>query len=251
MKKALILSLAAILMVASGVAAVSAYEAHIINVTAHVENALYVDDAAVDFGVMFPQEWNKIKREVRLSDSAGEELGTATGDLDEVSFKVFARWKVDPDSGTEGNHLPDVLIPPVTGDDYYAWIGEWLWVAQDATQSETNPMLVPAEWTNVGVAPDYTTTPPTMHKEVTALAMTLDASGSHFLDILFLAPCFEGYYNEDTDVKPAWWPTMWTEPGPWPLILDTDARHLEDGVDLGLDLKIQVTEILRVPPPAP
>jgi predicted porin len=40
MKKA-ILILAALMLVASGVAAVSAYEAHVVNVRSHVENAIY------------------------------------------------------------------------------------------------------------------------------------------------------------------------------------------------------------------
>lgn len=245
MKHKAILIFAALLMVVSGVAAVSAYEAHIINVTAHVENALAVDTTKAEFGVMFPQEWNKIKKEVKLSTSAIAELPVefgVTGDLKSVSFKIYAEWKVDEDYGTGANHLPDVTIG--TGD-YWAWIGEWLWVAQDATQTATNPMSVPTEWTNVGAAPDYTTTPPTMVKPVTTTAMTLTDGSVHYVDILFLAPCFEGYYNSETDTKPSWWPSEWTTPGPWPLIASTDARHLEDGVDLGCDIKIQVTDITR------
>lgn len=240
--KKVILIVTALVMVVSGVAAVSAYEAHIINVTAHVENALDVDTTAADFGVMFPQEWNKIKREVGLSTSAGEELGEAAGELASVSFKIFAEWKVDADNGTEFNHLPNVMID---GIDHYAWMGEWVWVAQDANQTETNPMATPSEWTNVGAAPDYTTTPPTMFKPVSA-PMTLSDNGTHMVDILFLAPCFEGYYNAATDNKSAWFQTI-IDDGKWPLVPDPfySQADPENGVDMGLDLKIQVTDIVR------
>lgn len=237
--KKVILIVTALVMVVSGVAAVSAYEAHIINVTAHVENALDVDTTAAEFGVMFPQEWNKIKREVKLSTSAGEELGQAAGELNSVSFKIFAEWKVDTDNGTELNHLPNVMINDI---DHYAWMGEWVWVAQDATQTETNPMATPSEWTNVGVAPIS----PAMFKPVSTTAMTLSDNSSHFVDILFLAPCFEGYYNAATDNKSAWFQAI-IDAGKWPLVPDPfyGQADPENGVDMGLDLKIQVTDIVR------
>ncbi len=54
--KKILLGLSALVMVLSGVAMVSAYEAHLINVTAHVENALEVDTTPIDFGTVFPEE---------------------------------------------------------------------------------------------------------------------------------------------------------------------------------------------------
>ena len=55
MKKKILLGLVAVVAVAGGVAALSAYEAHVINVTAHIENALYVHPESRDFGTVFPQ----------------------------------------------------------------------------------------------------------------------------------------------------------------------------------------------------
>ncbi len=55
MKKVLLV-LGTLLVSISGVAMVSAYEAHIINVTAHVENAMSVNKDDIDFGTVFPQE---------------------------------------------------------------------------------------------------------------------------------------------------------------------------------------------------
>lgn len=76
MKKAIFI-LAAALMVFSGVAAVSAYEAHMINIKAHVENALIVP-TGLDLGTLFPEEFvesvfafnlsNSFKASDRLSD---------------------------------------------------------------------------------------------------------------------------------------------------------------------------------------
>lgn len=47
----------------------AAFEAHTVNVKAHIENAIHVDPAEIDFGVVFPQE--KLNKEfgIRLSDS--------------------------------------------------------------------------------------------------------------------------------------------------------------------------------------
>ena len=49
MKKKLFLSLAAVLAVAIGVVGLSAFEAHIINVTATIENALNISPDKITF----------------------------------------------------------------------------------------------------------------------------------------------------------------------------------------------------------
>ena len=57
MAKKLLMALVAVLAVAGGIAALSAYEAHVINVTAHIENALDVPTTAINLGTVFPQEY--------------------------------------------------------------------------------------------------------------------------------------------------------------------------------------------------
>ena len=48
----------------------AAFEAHIINVTAHIENALSVDATPIDFGTVFPQEYIDDENiTIALSDS--------------------------------------------------------------------------------------------------------------------------------------------------------------------------------------
>jgi len=67
-KKILIASLS-VLVVAGGIAGLSAFEAHVINVTAKIENALEVSSEEIDFGTVFPQEYLAEPLTIRLSDS--------------------------------------------------------------------------------------------------------------------------------------------------------------------------------------
>lgn len=231
MKKA-ILVVAALLMVVSGIAAVSAYEAHLINVTAHVENALTVDTTAIDFGTVFPEEWLIEERDIALSDSANLTLGEGAGALTSVSYEIWAEYKFDDEDPVD--MLPD-YDPLIDGKDYYKWLGDWLWVGIDATTPSGSSM---AGWTQVGAAPD----PATAMAVATGLTGTLTDDTPQTLGVMLLAPCFHGYYNEDTDVKPDWWPTPDT--AAWPLL----DQGLHAGCDLGIDLKIQVTGIVRVEP---
>ena len=69
MNKKFLMGLGATLAVVASIAAMSAYEAHVINVTAHIENALTVDTYEIDFGTVFPQEYTERNFTVRLSDS--------------------------------------------------------------------------------------------------------------------------------------------------------------------------------------
>jgi hypothetical protein len=62
-------ALIAILVVAGGVAAMSAYEAHIVNVTAHIENALSVSEDELAYGTVFPQEYLEKDFTISLSES--------------------------------------------------------------------------------------------------------------------------------------------------------------------------------------
>jgi hypothetical protein len=69
MKNKIILSLVLVVAVIGGVAAMSAYEAHVINVTAHIENALTVNTTPIEFGTVFPQEYLEKQFDVKLSSS--------------------------------------------------------------------------------------------------------------------------------------------------------------------------------------
>lgn len=73
MKKKLILTLAAVAAIAVGVVGMAAFEAHVINVTARIENALSVTPDEIMFGSVFPQEKLYRNLNIALSNSFLEE----------------------------------------------------------------------------------------------------------------------------------------------------------------------------------
>jgi len=113
MNKKILMSLGAALAVVASVAAMSAYEAHVINVTAHIENALYVHPKAIAFGTVFPQEYVERDFTVELSTSF-----QAAGRVDDVEYVIKQKPKCECiyDSQTqptdyatyctEGDHAP-------------------------------------------------------------------------------------------------------------------------------------------------
>jgi hypothetical protein len=222
-------------MVLSGVAAVSAYEAHLINVTAHVENALWVDTDNITFGTVFPEEWIVKHREVRLSDSAELEKGTAVGDLDYVEVQAFAEWKPIPEDllGTVNPQVDDGQ-----GNKYYAWLGEALYVKFD---SQVNQPVGCGDGDMVLVGPNLTSPPGA--QEILS-TFQLDGLVSTTLDVGLDVPVFAGYVNDLTDPEPK--PSGCDDPS-WEIPVPfMGIAHPEDGIDLGLDLKIQVIDIVRI-----
>jgi len=216
MRKALILILG-LMMVVSGVAAVSAYEAHLINVTAHVENALTVDTTALDFGTVFPQEQFDKKRIIELSTSALAELNDAAGGaLNQVKYQVYGEWKPAPSGVTP--------TPSVVGSDtkiYYPWMW-FLKVAIDATPTAT-----------IGTP---TVTAPGA-QALFPVGTLKSGNTSDELSIRLDVPVFASFYNALTDPKPS------------PVIIPTsEPGYNPNGMDYGIDLKIQVIDITRSAP---
>jgi len=109
MKKKIVLGLGALLVAVAGVAAMSAYEAHVINVTAHIENALAVSAEALDFGTVFPQEELEREFTISLSESFMEEERA-----DDVEYEINQKTKCvctawDPQNSgscSNGQYLP-------------------------------------------------------------------------------------------------------------------------------------------------
>ncbi len=70
MTKKIIIGLLSVVAIAGGVAAMSAYEAHVINVTAHIENALkIIPPDKLTFGTVFPQEYQTKTLSITTSSS--------------------------------------------------------------------------------------------------------------------------------------------------------------------------------------
>lgn len=237
--KKVILIFAAIVLVASGVAAVSAYEAHVINVKAHVENALSVNTSDVNFGTVFPEEWIVNHREVKLSESACDELDE---DLIAVNFTFFAEWKECADA--MGYYYDGQAWDAGTAN-YCQWMGEFLYVGWDVDDTA-------AQMTLVGPAAG----PPPGAQQILTSGRLTDCD-AHQLYIAIDVPVFEGSYNQLTDMLQADGSYILKPSGldhPSYIIPDgtnkysPDPRHPAydpDGMDFGVDLKIQVTDIIR------
>jgi hypothetical protein len=230
--KKVILIFAAIVLVASGVAAVSAYEAHVINVKAHVENALSVNTSDVNFGTVFPEEWIVNHREVKLSESACDELDE---DLIAVNFTFFAEWKECADA--MGYYYDGQAWDAGTAN-YCQWMGEFLYVGWDVDDTA-------AQMTLVGPA----AAPPPSAQQILTSGRLTDCD-AHQLYIAIDVPVFEGFYNPLTDPEPK--PSG--ENDPTYIVPDGTMRYTNmpahpaydpEGMDFGIDLKIQVTGIER------
>ena len=92
MNKKILLSLGAVLAVVAGVVGMAAYEAHIINVTAHIENALKVipDTGGLNFGTVFPQEYLAKNITITTSQSFCESDQTRVLNID---YKIVQKPK--------------------------------------------------------------------------------------------------------------------------------------------------------------
>lgn len=86
--KKILLALASFLVVAGGVVAMSAYEAHIVNVTATIENALTVTPNSLEFGTVFPNESLDETLTIALSESF-----LAEDRVDDVEYDIIQKAK--------------------------------------------------------------------------------------------------------------------------------------------------------------
>ena len=112
-----------IALIVIGAAAFSAFESHIINVTARIENALLVEEEAIDFGTVFPQELLEETLRIAMSDSFFEEPR-----VDDIEYvikqkpKVKGGWRCGEVEIPAGNGpLPPGCDPnenPFPGDPY-------------------------------------------------------------------------------------------------------------------------------------
>jgi len=226
MKKVLLVVIA-LVMVLSGVAMVSAYEAHIVNVKAHVENAMRLSgvgsgpDYEYEFGTVFPEEWKLKKFNVTTSDSF---CGLDQRRVLNFDYEIWVELKPKPDT------------EPV---EYYSWLGDAMYfcVNWDYTAYPDGPEAGDMTW--VG---NTMPTPSSPAIYVMGDSINKDTNIQDEITMAVDVPVFEDYWNEHTDVDPK--PSGLSKPTV--VILKTDSRYPADvstGLDLGVDVKIQITSI--------
>ncbi len=100
MIKKILFGTVALALVIATVPLFAAFEAHVINVTAHIENALGVSAHSLAFGTVFPQEYTTQEFTVSLSSSF-----MGAGRVDDVSYKVEQKpkcWNNNPSAPLYG-----------------------------------------------------------------------------------------------------------------------------------------------------
>lgn len=87
MKKTLLL-VGAVAICLATVPLFAAFEAHVINVTAHIENALSVDTTPIEYGIVFPEEVRHRTFQVDCSTSFQQQER-----IDDIHYKIVQKPK--------------------------------------------------------------------------------------------------------------------------------------------------------------
>lgn len=122
---------------------VSAFEAHIVNVTATIENALSVPVEAIDFGTVFPQEHLEQSLSVALSGSF-----LAEDRVDDVEYFIRQKPKcgITTENGTVLDHDSTQTGHVIVGDNPATQDVEKYWIdcgtpSRELEEGETYGML--------------------------------------------------------------------------------------------------------------
>jgi len=235
MKKILI-SLVAVLAVVAGVATMSAFEAHVINVTAKIENALSVDPMEIDFGTVFPQEYLERIFTVRLSDSFQEE-----GRVDDVHYVIRQKpkpiWEEPAECGQDfadidearaycHDNYPQVPYDPQNPDwqNYldccYLSLCPYL-SKLDGDPEDNNDTGVPSYYVPATSTPAHCQTP--VPEYATGFLSKLAADISDLWTVDLKVPPVAGFVGQD-----------------WPVDCPTVAENEQE---YGCDLWIEVTDV--------
>jgi hypothetical protein len=249
--KKVLLVLVALVLVASGVAAVSAYEAHVVNVRAEVENALTVTTNETDFGTVFPEEWLTVTFKVKHSTSF---CYLEQDRVDGITYAIYVARKPVP---SNADPYPDP-VDNISGKIYYPWLGDALYIGifnEDVPSVDpakkypkNNPTYPQGALVRVTTDPD-----PCGLKVGPVLTANISKetgwgyAPNDWYDWVVVGldvPVFDGSYNELTDPDPK--PSGFNDPS----VILTGERNVQ-GIILGADIKIQVIDIFTWPEPSP
>jgi len=122
--KKLLLGLAAAGTALAMVPLFAAFEAHVINVTAKIENALFVHPQSIQYGTVFPQEHLLSDYQITFSQSFSEDSQTRVGKVDyAIKQKPKPRASfiqlVGAEAARDWCHLNDPADAGDVNDPYY------------------------------------------------------------------------------------------------------------------------------------
>lgn len=223
MKKKILILVIAAGVVVSGVAVLSAWEAHVINVTAHIENALKVlpSTGELVFGTVFPQE--HLEKSVWVTTSTSFCEGSQRRVLN-IDYRIVQKPKCINQAGEYAlidyatHQCPD-------GYEEMSSLCPYL--------SKTPKKIDPAPYTDYGVSAFHdpedasAVAKGTINKDV-------DLSDEWIIDLA--VPCFEGYCGQD-------YGDFVRSHNPQADPRDYEAVGDPKGTDFGCDLWFEVTDI--------
>jgi len=244
MKKKLILTLAAVAAIAVGVVGMSAFEAHVINVTARIENALSVIPDEIRFGTVFPQEQLDREVAIELSGSFMQEERA-----DDVEYVIKQKPKCMLKDDVAGTDLPLYGRVKHNSDtqEFYCEDGEMYEIMNllcpylskhDLEPADQNDESIDAFHGPITVGPNGWTNETT---DMYAVAGRLAKSQEDYSDLWNIdlkVPCFEGHCAQDwrayvTGINPEADPMAYVQP-------------MENEHEMfGCDLWIEVTGVSR------
>ncbi|MCK4592222.1 hypothetical protein KAT63_02140 [Candidatus Parcubacteria bacterium] len=229
MLKKIIASVALVATVAVSAAMFAAYEAHVINVTAHIENALTVHPEELKFGTVFPQEY--LERQITIETSSSFQ---AEEDALAVSYVIKQKPKCEIDTPTDGmpQYAPVHYATHLCPDGYTKMETLCPFLSKmDGDPEDNNDTGHPSYYTSYLGDPSIPGPDDTCRPWGTEM---LDAFGvlnkNDLVDLWIIdlkVPPVDGYVGQD-------WPLTcdgWTVP--------------TDSLDYGCDLWIEVTNISR------
>jgi len=230
MKKKIILSLVAVAALAIGVVGMSAFEAHVINVTATIENALFVPVEPIEFGTVFPQE--QLNREIAIGMSASF---IAEGRADDINYVIKQKPKCKTVAGgfvpvteKDGNFVCPAESEPLLSLCPYL-------SKTDADPADGNDTGIPAFHGSLA----WTVTDSEANVAVGRLAKS-QTDITDLWNIDLKVPCFAGQCAQDwnsfvTGINPQANPANYIQP--------TANEHKL----FGCDLWFETTNISRIP----
>jgi hypothetical protein len=121
MAKKILISIATLVVIIGGVIAISAFEAHVINVTAHIENALYVHPESQNFETVFPQE--KLMRSFFITTS---QSFSGTGQRRVLNIDYVVKQKPKPRIPADASWCHDNVPPDISGKPNFNYSAEYL-----------------------------------------------------------------------------------------------------------------------------
>ncbi len=240
MKKKIALAGIALFAVTAGVAGFSAFEAHVINVTAKIENALFVHPQSIEYGTVFPQEHLFSDFFLTFSQSFSETNQKRVGKIDYViKQKPKPREnRVDALGGVMAardwchNNAPTNVGDPA--DPYYVNCYPNLCPYLSKTPDGMPSTGVNAN-NDVGLPPFHDPETEFATGKIVKIPNIGRDSGDQWI-VDLAVPCFEGQCAQD-------WPKFVAKLNP---SADAELYKLPQGLEhevFGCDLWVEVTKI--------